>query len=220
MITSTTRKLCTATALVIGSAALLGCPDTEGEYQAFQERYNAIHPSSSSGTGGGCAAIPAAGEADGHFLFALAAVLYPPTPLLFETELVTTDGPNGLELTMNDQPLSGSDRVTPVGEPFNIGGPYPVAADGSFVAELPPLFVSGEANTITPGADIVANVTLKGTLCAPADFICGTVDGVTTEPPNIDLNGSTFTMERLDSAGPPYPEPPKIDCAGTLAQPI
>ncbi|MBW2457844.1 MAG: hypothetical protein JRI68_25285 [Deltaproteobacteria bacterium] len=150
---------------------------------------------------------------------ALATVLFPPTPIVFEAELTTSAGATGLELTLDLQPLASSDRETPVGSPFGIGGPYPVAADGSFTLTPPTLVVPGEANPIS-GNVIEVEVTLTGTLLAPADFICGDVAGVTTQPPGISIDGSTFTLERIASPGPPYPEPPRINCAGDLAQPL
>ena len=47
----------------------------------------------------------------------------------------------------------------------------------------------------------------------------GTMDGMLTVPVSSMLNGSTFATVRVE--GPEdYPEPPPIDCAGTLAQPL
>ncbi|RLB45142.1 MAG: hypothetical protein DRI90_28775 [Deltaproteobacteria bacterium] len=206
-------------------AVLPGCPDTTGYYADYQARYEIINPSSSSGAGGACSAgPPAVGEVDGPYLFVLATSLYPPTPIVFEADMITSEGADGFEFTMTLQPLASgpsgpNDRVTPIGDPFSLEGPYPVAADGSFTAELPLLNVPGPANPIS-GNPIAAAVTLTGTFCAPGEFVCGVANGVTVEPPDIDIDGSTFTIERLDAPGPPYPEPPQIDCAGALAQPI
>jgi len=199
-------------------AILPDCPDTQGYYDDFRERYEVINPASSSGQGGACTAgPPAVGDADGPYLFALATVLYPPTPILFEGTMVTSEGADGFEWTMTLQPLDRLDRETPVGPLIDLGGPYPVADDGTFTAELPMLDVPGEANPIS-GNPIQAAITISGEMCAPAEFICGTAEGETVQPPGISVDGSTFTIERLPQAGPPYPDPPKINCDGDLAQ--
>lgn len=200
-------------------AVLPGCPDTQGYYDDFRARYEVINPASSSGQGGACAAgPPAVGEADGPYVFALATVLFPPTPILFEGTMTTTEQDGNLAWTMVLQPLDRLDRETPIGPTIDLAGPYPVAADGTFTAELPLLDVPGDANPIS-GNPIQAAATLTGTMCATDEFFCGDATGETVQPPGIDINGSTWTIDPLPQAGPPYPEPPKINCAGDLAQP-
>ncbi|MBW2453760.1 MAG: hypothetical protein JRI68_04590 [Deltaproteobacteria bacterium] len=199
-------------------AVLPGCPDTQGFYDDFAARYEVINPSSSSGqtcTDG----PPAVGEADGPYLFALSTVLFPPTPILFEGTLTTTEQDGNLAWTMVLQPLDRSDRETPVGATIDLAGPYPVAADGTFTAALPLLFVEGAANPLT-GNDIEAAATLTGTMCATDEFFCGDAMGETVQPPGISIDGTTWTLDPLPQAGPPYPEPPKINCAGDLANPL
>ena len=196
--------------------ALFGCPNAEAEFGEFQDRYEAIHPDMTGGAGGGsaCAAIPKAGELDGYFIFALAASLDPKSPVLFDAQLTTKDGASGLELSMKLQALDTCDRMTKVGETFALG-PFAVAADGSFEAKFPPLEVTGLANPFSENP-ITAETTITGTLCSPADFICGDLAGNVTKPSNISLAKSTFTIERLAMPGV-YPAILKVNCAGTTA---
>ncbi|MCC6523610.1 MAG: hypothetical protein IT373_13215 [Polyangiaceae bacterium] len=175
----------------------------------------------STGSGGGCNDVPTAGEVDGEFFFALSAFLNPQKPVVFDSTLTTTQGANGLEYSLDLQPLAASDRTTPVGSVIHVG-PLPVDADGTFDSALPELTVPGAANPITVGSDIVATITLHGELCGTADFICGPVTGNTTKPLPLNLAsnpGSNFTMERVTTPGT-YPEPPQINCAGALANPL
>jgi hypothetical protein len=71
----------------------------------------------------------------------------------------------------------------------------------------------------TRDRDIAADVTLVGALCGNAGLFCGTVEGNVSAPIALDLTGSTFTLSRVDE-GAPLPEPPPIDCAGNLADPL
>ncbi len=207
----------------LSGVGLLGCPNTEGEYNNFGERYDAINnvtASSSTGAGGGCAAPSKVGELDGEFLFVLSAKpAGAKKPVLFDTKLTTAMGASGLEFSMDFQPLQAVDRKTPVGTPLKLG-PYPISKGGGFDAKFPPLTVVGDANPILPGQEITAEVEIIGKFCAPADFVCGIVNGNVTKPVPIDLSKpqSTFTMTRLTTPGA-YPEPPKINCAGELAEP-
>ncbi len=199
-----------------GALALIGCVDTEGEFNAFQQRYETIHPPSmSSGAGGGCSMVPEPGKADGQFIFAFSASLDPASPVLFDTKLTTSMGASGLEMKLKFQPLAAADRKTPVGMPLELG-PFQVKADGSFDADFPPLDVTGAANPIS-GSDITAKVELIGVLCLPADFICGDLKGNVTKPADLPLKGSTFAMERLAMPGV-FPAQPKINCKGDLAK--
>ena len=69
-----------------------------------------------------------------------------------------------------------------------------------------------------PSINEAPTLTLTGTVCA--DFICGGLSGQIAKPATITLSPelSTFTLERVD--GDAFPEPPKIDCNGTLAKPL
>jgi hypothetical protein len=200
------------------SASSAACVDPAGALDDFNERAAEadFSTSTTSGAGGGDAcAVPAAGEVDGNYLFALSAKIAKTKPVLFYAKLTTEDA-SGLNFSLNLQPLNAKDRKTPEGDAIDVG-PYPVAADGTFSAALPMLTVAGAANPVS-GSLLEATVTLVGTLCAPADFICGDVTGSVTKPIAIpDLTGSAFTMQRItDEAA--YPEP-LINCAGDPAEP-
>ncbi|MFO0613274.1 MAG: hypothetical protein U0414_11825 [Polyangiaceae bacterium] len=207
--------LCVA---VLGAvAALAGCPDPQGSFDEFGKRYNDIFGATSSaattGAGGGCSA-PMPAEIDGQFLFSLSAKLKPKKAIAFLMDVTTTDSGGQLMMAFKATPLSGTDHTTPVGAPIDIA-PFPVNADGTFEASLGTITVSGDANPITPGSDIVATVNLQGQLCAEKpDFFCGTVTGQVMMPIMYDLAGSTFTLQRVMGALPF----PQIDCAGTPAE--
>lgn len=209
-------RLCPALAAI----ALLGCPDAEGQFNDFQDRYDAIHPKTTStgtagGGGGSACAAPMAGEADGDYVFALSASLDPASPVRFAATLTTSAGASGLELRMTLQALDTCDRMTPVGETFELG-PFAVAADGAFTATFPPLEVTGLSNPFSENP-ITAEVTLEGDLCSGVDHICGALSGNVTKPSVIKLDGSNFRFERLETPGT-YPDVLKLDCAGATSK--
>jgi hypothetical protein len=212
MIPRTLFTWCTAASAVL----LLGCPNAEGEFNAFQDRYETIHPSTTSGGGGssGCETTAKAGELDGDYVFALAASLDPKSPVRFDAKLTTKESANGLELSMTLRAIDTCDRATLVGETFELG-PFAVAADGSFEAKFPPLEVTGLANPFSENP-ITAEVTLVGSLCGGSETVCGTLEGNVTKPSEISLAGSTFRFERLTAPGT-YPSVVKVDCSGALA---
>jgi hypothetical protein len=200
----------------LATVALLGCPNAEGEFNDFQDRYDAIHPktASSSGTGSTCSP-PAVGEADGDYVFALSASLDPASPVRFAAKVTTAEGANGLEVSFVLQALDTCDRMTPVGETFDLG-PFAVAADGSFTAAFPPLEVTGLSNPFSENP-ITAEVTLTGSLCSASDTICGSLGGNVTKPSVIKLDGSNFRFERLEVPGE-FPDVVALDCAGALSK--
>jgi hypothetical protein len=100
-----------------------------------------------------------------------------------------------------------------VGNP--IVATFPVAADGAFVVDLPGATIPPAANPLT-ATTVVADIQLVGEAC-PEGF-CGTVTGQVTEPIVYQLTSSTFRAQPV--MGMAYPEPPPIDCAGTLAAPL
>lgn len=213
------RTVAVCLALLGGLVTLSGCPDPQGSFDEFGKRYDKINgggsSSASTGVGGGCSA-PMAGELDGDFLFSLSAKLKPKKAIALLMKVTTTDSGGTLMMGLEATPLSGMDHMTPVDAPITIA-PFAINADGSFDASLGTITVNGEANTITPGSDIVATVNLQGRLCAEnPDFICGTVTGMVTMPITLDLAGSTFTMQRVtDMSTLPFP---MLDCAMTPAE--
>lgn len=225
--------LSSAKLLLLGSfiALLPSCADPEGAYEDFKDRYQATSgkldassPETSeastddgSSEGGACV-VPAQADVSGDYLFALSARLLPTKPILGIGTLTISQGANGPELSFSLQPLDAKDKKTPVGTPI-VGGPYPIQADGSFVADLGSIQVTGAANPIS-GSDLLTTATFTGgpgALCKPADFICGDVSGIVTKPlTNYDLApGSKFTFQRITDPNA-WPQA-AIDCQGTKA---
>lgn len=222
---SSSRATLVAAALA-SSPLLISCADVEGRYDDFEARDTQIRESQggSGGNGGegggnggedGCTR-PEPGAADGDFLFSLSAKIRKQRPILFVTGLTTEATDSGLSFSLEIQALNADDRKTPTGEPTTVG-PFEVEADGSFVAELPPVAVPSDGNPIST-RDLEAVITLVGSLCEPADFVCGDVNGNLTEPVELNLNGSTFTMQRITDPDS-YPEP-VINCAKAPADPL
>lgn len=202
--------------LLLGSiVALAGCPDPQGEFDAFGERLEQSMGEGGAGgegTGGAAACtLPAAAEADGTYLFSLAAKLNPQKAIVLDTTMTTEAGADGgLVVNLSMQPLSGMDQATPVGEPI-VRNDLAVAADGTFDWDFGQVTVAGAANPLT-FSDIEATLQAQGTLCTQSpDFICGTITGIVTKPLNMfDLsNGSTFTMQKYEGS----PPSPVINCA-------
>lgn len=197
-----------------------GCPDAEGQYDEFKDRFNQLHPpgsggeagaAGSPGDAGGDAAVCAApqpGEIDGDYLFALAAVLDDSKPIVFSAKVSTQAAGGGTQMHWVLQGLLWSDRKTPVGDPIDLP-PFDLSADGAFDSVLPPLSIVGEANPFSH-TPITAEVTLKGKFCGADTFFCGTASGNVTKPVPIPLDGSAWTLEK--TSGGAYPEPPKINC--------
>lgn len=200
-------------ALVAVAPLLGGCPDPDGEFAAFNERYPKDTTTTSTNVGGNapCGSAPSQ-EIEGDFLLTLSAKLSKFKPIVFSAKLASTEA----GFTMTVVPLQ-IDRKTPTSESYDLG-PFPIADDGKFHAALPELVVDGTANPITKGSGITATATLDGWVCA--DFMCGDVTGkATTESGlNVNLDGSTFTIDRANEDGS-YVEPPLINCAGDLAKP-
>ena len=202
-------------ALLLALAAA-GCPDTQGEFDDFVERWQRANPGFDGGgvpDGGDCAPLDPT-TLDGQWVFALSAVIQRETPIVFLTQVTGQAAPPGV--TLEFQPLSAADRRTPVGQPTRVG-PFPLSPDGTLHAELPPLIVSGEANPIT-GGEIEAQVTLDARLCGGSDFQCGTVSGSVTRPIPLDLMGSTFTLERVQGGN--LPAQPFLSCNRDQAAPL
>ena len=196
-------------------AVLSGCPDPGEEFANFTDRHADIFgssPSTSGGVGGSCTP-PAAGEVDGEYLFALVVALSAKKPAPLKATLTTTDGAAGLEFTLDMQPLDAEDRVTEVGAPFTVG-PFAVNGDGSFEADWGSVTVPPETNPIS-ASQLTAELQTIGNLC-PGDFHCGIANGQVTSPAPIDITGSDWTMESLTT----FVEPPKLNCAGDLADPL
>lgn len=197
--------------------ALTACADPQGAYDEFEARV-AEATTSSSGTGMGGAGgsgceLPAAGEIDGDFFVVLSASLTPKKPITMFAKITTSEAGGALNMAMNLQPLLASDRRTPVGASIDVPS-FPVAADGSYTVAVPPADIDGAANPISGNTLINVQATLMGTVCKPAEFLCGTVSG-SVETPKVTLDGSNFTMQPITDPSA-YPET-YINCNKDLA---
>jgi hypothetical protein len=222
------RALHPATVMSRGSIVVLlgawslcaSCVDPGEKFAAFVTRLG--EPKSSPGDAGSDAAECTVGPSSvtGQYLLALSVTLAPTKPIVALIG-VSTPASGGLDggagLLLETQPLSATDRRTPVGQKLVLG-PFPVGANGTFRAEISGLEVPGSANPVT-GGDIAANVILTGSLCGDGRSFCGTVTGNVERPLPLDLAGSTFTLTRVDPETDSPTRPP-IDCAGTLADPL
>ncbi|WP_437997456.1 hypothetical protein WMF26_42880 [Sorangium sp. So ce185] len=223
---ASTALPCIASAALpcIASAALLvGCADPEGRFGDFEARDTTVREhqagggGGSDGTGGGGEGCPPEpGAVDGEFFFNLSARVSPRTPIVFVADLTTEASDDGLSFSMTFQPLEAADRRTPTGPSVDVG-PFALSEDGTFAAELPTIVVPGNANPIS-GGELEATITLSGTLCAPADFVCGAVTGTVARPISLDLKGSTFAMERITDPSS-YPAA-VINCKKDPARPL
>lgn len=198
------------------------CADPSGAYDDFVERRKAT----SSGDNGGkcgsdkvvstCSPITADSVANGYLL-TLAVNLLPSKPYVAIMTAELDEAARTITMTM--QPLRADDRKTPAGDPF-VGGPFPIEDDGSFVADFGEVILPGATNPIS-GRDLLATLILvaqPGGLCDESGFACGIVEGRATEPITIDLEGSTFTLQRLPKLRT-LPDP-LLDCSCTPAEPL
>ncbi len=149
-------------------------------------------------------------DLSGAYLFAVAAVIAPETPLQWRATVVQ-DLDTG-ELTIVLQPLSLDPLSTtsprePTGEPRVVTAtPGP---DNTFTLDLGQVYVPGAANPIT-GSDINTTLALDGVASA-SDLWCGEVTGSVTTPLQLDLTGSTFAFTPVTATGE-LPDPVVARC--------
>jgi len=207
-------------ALSVPLLLLTGCPDPEGAYNDFQERYSKVDSGVAvdCSNPAPCTALPQPGEIDGDYFFAFAASLELSKPMVFLATITSAAGAGGTEMVWSLQALDWSDRKTPVGAPIVLPA-ITIGSDGMIDSDLPPLDVVGEANPFSH-TPITADVsTLTGRFCGGETFFSGQFDGVVTKPITIQLAGSSWTLTKV--TGPSdYPEPPPIDCQMTEAAPV
>jgi hypothetical protein len=205
-------------ALALVALCAEGCVDPGKDFEAFRARLPTVvaDAGGNAGDAATCAVHP--GDIEGQFLLAISVSIAPSKPIVVLTDLTTPAFGGGTGVAFAAQPLSAKDRRTPAG-PSIVLGPFAVRDQGRFDAEILGLNVTGAANPVTPGADIVADVVLSGSLCGDRRFFCGTVGGQATKPLTLSLDGSTFTLTQVDPASGP-PTQPKVDCAGAVADPL
>jgi hypothetical protein len=152
----------------------------------------------------------------------VSAAFSPKKPILFvATVEASAAPPDQLRFSFDLQPLSATDRRTPVGSG---AGRAETTAGVPFTLDFGQITVDGAADPLLPGRPIVAVLTLSGELCAPApatgtvEFLCGAVSGTVSEPTALNLEGSTFTARRI---GDPSSLPEiTINCAGDPPDPL
>ncbi len=154
----------------------------------------------SGGSGGGTL-----GSLSGDHFFALAPVQSAAKPAPFIATFV--DG--GSTFSVSLQPLDADDRVTPVGTPI-AQGPFDAMSSSVVFASFT---IPGETNPFTESALTFGDLTLS---VETGSIVCGTVAGSVTMPVMLDISGSTFTIVPMVS----HTEPPPVNCAGALADPL
>jgi hypothetical protein len=203
---------------LFATLGLAACADPATRFEEFGTRYNELNPPIPDYLceGNPCAQ-PAPGAIDGSYLWTVSTEVGPTTPVLFHAVLTTVAAGDGLELSFTAAPLDSGDRTTEAGPAVDYG-PIAISAAGCFETSLH-VEAPGAANPIT-GTDLAADLDLAGQLCADVDpLICGTITGAVTVPVALDLTSSNFTFDQANGPGD-YTEPPILNCAGELADPI
>jgi hypothetical protein len=80
-----------------------------------------------------------------------------------------------------------------------------------------PLSIPGAANPISGNELVIGQLVFASEQTEPS--ICGSATGSITQPAMISLEGSTFTLIPVTDLAR-APEPPPINCAGDLADPL
>lgn len=234
-----TFRLLPLSAVVAAFAAvgtIAGCPQPEASFDDFGERYEDTEPGTQSvttGPVGDCTVPEVGGESDGLHVFALSAQLGPKRPLLLDANVaIQDDGAGGKQFSFSLIPLrtpyrtaadnENIDVLEPVGPPIELG-PFPLAIDGTFTADLPKVQISGKANPFSSN-DLEATISLTGQICTETDrpgvrlgFICGSLEGDVSAPVKLGLtpDKNSFTFTAYEGT---RPEEYAIDCGGTLSE--
>jgi hypothetical protein len=155
-------------------------------------------------------------------LLAVSAAFSPKKPILFVATVEASAAPSAqLRFSFDLQPLSATDRRTPVGSST---GRAETTAGVPFALDFGAVTVTGEADPLLPGRPIAADIALSGELCAPdpatgeVEFLCGAVSGTVSEPVELKLEGSTWTARRIQDPSS-LPEI-TINCAGDPPDPL
>jgi hypothetical protein len=109
---------------------------------------------------------------------------------------------DSMVLTAQSYHYDGSRTL--VGEPTTTD-PVPIRADGFFRTEELTLDTPGTANCALPDTAVTVKVTLEGgQVCDDTKFACGIMNG-TVDGLGVDLNGSTFTAQKIENDVVPEP---------------
>lgn len=203
---------------------LLGaCPDPGGKFDDFAERTPPeMAPPPSDAGSGGCDApasdLPSPEAISGSYLLVVSTPLDRQRPFVYRLEVTASGDGTMYQITMREQPLSATDRKTPIG-PMGAGQTFTVAPSGCFQSASTRFVIPAQANPIIP-LQAMADLAFSGTVSSaireadgvrPVSFWCGEVNGMVTEPLPMRVDGSTFTATRIvDPASLP---PVVINCA-------
>ena len=199
MIQRLTSCLIFASVVVFVSACT--SPDPEGRHNEFAANTADLRLDAGDTSVGSGVVI----DFTGTFFFSFSTVVDFEKPIFFEAtvEEFDTDAQTfnltlqalKTDLELDDTPRADARAYT--GDPIVVENII-YADDGTFVADLGTVTMSGDANGIT-GRDIVADIVLKGRVDSE-DFFCGSVEGDVTFPVPIALAGSTFGATRTLSS--------------------
>jgi len=196
-------------ALVLSSlaaTALLGCPDPGGEFDAYTRRAGTRDAGAESVS---CEEVdgelPEPEQLSGQFLLSVSTTLGPDQPFLYLLDVSTERTGSSYEITMSAQPLSASDRKTPVGDASE-PQTFTVEAGGCFESPPTVFTVPGPANPILPVqatselsfAGSVANAVRQQDGDQLVTFWCGKVNGRSLTPLPMNVDGSTFAATRVE----------------------
>lgn len=212
---------------VVGLTLLTGCPDTEGEFCAFDQRYKDAKQMGANRDSCEstpivvetdcemCATMPLAAGDYPDYIFALSTAIAPAAPILFDAQM-TIDAGDPTTFTLVLEPLECNPTTgcpkNPLGGVFTIG-PFDLDGNYCLASELPVIDVPGEANPISGNPVQADGVFLTGSICSDGAFICGTIpvgNAIVGGNP-IPINDSDWTLERLPGPGM-YPDTPKLNC--------
>ena len=200
--------------------SLTGCPDPEGQYEAFNTRRddtlaaraeNMENEMMGGEMMGGemMGGEMMAGEMEelgpipqitsGSFLFGLAPNLNVDKPMTFVADVeieVNEDGSAGQVISMTLDPRTCEDLNASAGDPvlFTPEEATPITEGGYFSADFGLQMVAGTANCIS-GSLIEAEIQLDGRVFNESS-LCGEMNGMLYRPYPADLGYSEITMER------------------------
>lgn len=176
------------TAVLATTALGAGCVDPDGKLDEFLERSEPFRAQVATG------ACEGRVDASGDYLLAIATVVLPTAPVLFDATVTVDTTVDPWAITVAMQPLAVDGRAN-VGDVLTATGT--VDADGRFDLDFGEITIPGAANAILVGTDAVATLTLAG--CTnTAEFTCGTADGAISSPASIPLAGSTYGAIAVD----------------------
>lgn len=166
----------------------------------------------------------------GTYIFALSAELANTKPIFLKAEVTFGDPATAPSISMRLTPLAtpyvdtGTAPFTEVPPALEVG-PFPLDAQGKFVAALPLLSVGGAANAIT-GSDLEATIKLEsGQVCEVNEgqtpgIICGNVSGDVSKPIDYPLAAEKnfYAMTKYDGDVPTDPTQLVFDCSGRMGE--